>query len=511
MPVVEGQTLGEVLKSSGPMSPRQAAELVRTLARALQEAHDRGVIHRDLKPSNVMIDHRGTPRVMDFGLARKLDTGDERLTQPGMIVGTCAYMAPEQVMCDEAAIGPRSDVYGLGVILYELLAGRRPFAHALYYELCKQIVNERPEPPSTLRAGLDPGLEAVCLKALEKKPADRFDSMAAFAEALDRWLVRPEKPANETPRPDSPWPSWVPHSWRPWVPLIALAIALPPLLFPAIVAFVEVGPAAASRSSPEEGTRAGQGRDDNALKMVFCWCPAGSFRMGSPPNEPGRKNEENQVDVTLSRGFWMGKCEVTQEQWRRVMGTHLRDKAGGLTLSGESTLHPMYYLSHTDAEAFCRKLTETERAAGRLPAGWGYRLPTEAQWDYACRAWTTTATAFGDRLSSEQANLDGKYPYNGAAKGPYLQATCPGWALQAEPLGPVRHARERLGVVPRRVRRGAPGGARSFRARRSSASGDPGRELVQLRRGLPVGHPRQARARVPGLLPGVPRGPSFVR
>jgi formylglycine-generating enzyme required for sulfatase activity len=182
----------------------------------------------------------------------------------------------------------------------------------------------------------------------------------------------------------------------------------------------------------QEGTRAGEERDENALKMKFCWCPAGTFRMGSPADEPGRWLSEGPVDVRLTRGFWMGKYEVTQSEWRRVMGS----MPSGNFAWGQGDNYPIYWVSHDDAVAFCRKLTEAERGAGRLPSGWDYRLPTEAQWEYACRAGTTTATAFGDKLSSTEPNFDGNHPYNGAEKGPYLQKTAElgsyrpnGWGL----------------------------------------------------------------------------------
>lgn len=115
-------------------------------------------------------------------------------------------------------------------------------------------------------------------------------------------------------------------------------------------------------------------------------------------------------------GFWMGKYEVTQSEWARLMGSmplHALDK-------GKGDRHPIYYVSHDDATQFCQKLTDLERHAGRLPLGWEYQLPTDEQWEYACRAGTTTATAFGDKLDSTQANFNGAWPYNGAPKGPSL-------------------------------------------------------------------------------------------
>jgi len=138
--------------------------------------------------------------------------------------------------------------------------------------------------------------------------------------------------------------------------------------------------------------------------------------MGSPPTEPERRPGEDQVEVTLSRGFWLAKYETTQSQWRRIMGA----LPGPLTAelpAGDNL--PVGNVNFGEVEAFCKQLSDLARAAGTLPENWDIRLPTEAQWEYACRAGTTTATAFGDSLSSSQANFKGK-SYNTAAQGPSL-------------------------------------------------------------------------------------------
>lgn len=142
-----------------------------------------------------------------------------------------------------------------------------------------------------------------------------------------------------------------------------------------------------------EGTNASQERDDNGLKMDFVWCPPGKFVMGSPPGEPERFDSEDQVDVVLTRGFWIGKYEVTQGEWAQLKTPLLWKGRQGVK---EGDDFPATYLSWENAMAFCRKLTRQERAAGRLPTGWHYTLPTEAQWEYACRAGTTTRFSFGD-------------------------------------------------------------------------------------------------------------------
>jgi formylglycine-generating enzyme required for sulfatase activity len=169
-----------------------------------------------------------------------------------------------------------------------------------------------------------------------------------------------------------------------------------------------------ARADPFLGSKGGDGREVAGIKL--CWCPPGRFRMGSPPDEPERRPDEAQVEVTLARGFWMGKFEVTQGQWKRVVGK----LPGGLTAAGgEGDDFPVYNVNYPEAEAFCRKLTERGRQSGDLPKDWEFRLPTEAQWEYACRAGTKTASSFGDKLSSKQANFQGR-PYNGAEKGPSL-------------------------------------------------------------------------------------------
>ena len=203
MAYIEGKSLRE-FAASRPLTSRQSALLVRKLALALQEAHKRGVIHRDLKPENVMIDRRGEPIIMDFGLARRTRGQDTRLTQQGSLLGTPAYMPPEQVSGDRNATGPASDIYSLGVILYELLTGRLPF-HGDAMAMLSQVLMDEPPRPSSLRPGLEPEYEAICLKAMAKKIEDRYASMAEFASALtDALRARPstaQPTAGPLPKP----------------------------------------------------------------------------------------------------------------------------------------------------------------------------------------------------------------------------------------------------------------------------------------------------------------------
>ena len=171
----------------GPMALREAALLLRDLARGLSHVHAQGVLHRDLKPGNVVFDERGTPKLADFGLARA--EGAETLTQTGTVLGTPSHMAPEQVEGKRGAIGPPTDVYGLGALLYHCLTQSPPFPSGSLYEVLLAVLETRPLPPSERRPGIPTALEALCLRALEKDPALRPASAAAFAEELEAFLA----------------------------------------------------------------------------------------------------------------------------------------------------------------------------------------------------------------------------------------------------------------------------------------------------------------------------------
>jgi hypothetical protein len=190
MTFIEGETLAAKIQRDGPMEPDAAVALVCTAARAMQEAHRRGIVHRDLKPSNLMLDAAGRPIVMDFGLAlRSTGADDLRLTLTGVAMGTPAYMPPEQAGGDHEFVGSPSDVYSLGVILYELVTGRVPFRAKSFGRLLAKIERDPPPAPSSINPQVDPALEAVILKCLAKDPADRFETAGDLADALDRYLA----------------------------------------------------------------------------------------------------------------------------------------------------------------------------------------------------------------------------------------------------------------------------------------------------------------------------------
>lgn len=186
MAFVEGESLAQAIRE-GPLPPRRAAELMKSVADAVAYAHGQGVIHRDLKPSNILLDVSGQPRVTDFGLAKRADA-DSSLTQAGQVMGTPSYMPPEQAEGKNDQVGPLADVYSLGATLYCLITGRPPFQSANVVDTLKQVVEREPVAPHYLNSAVGRDLDTICLKCLEKRPEKRYASATAVAADLQRFL-----------------------------------------------------------------------------------------------------------------------------------------------------------------------------------------------------------------------------------------------------------------------------------------------------------------------------------
>jgi predicted Ser/Thr protein kinase len=233
MELVEGGSLAAA--TDGPWNPWEAAELVEKLARAVHSVHDEGIVHRDLKPANVLLDADGEPKVVDFGLAKLAGGSRVEATVSGAVLGTPGYMAPEQAEGRTRDIGPHTDVYALGAVLYHLLTGRPPFQGDSPLATIRQIVSDDPVPPRERRPSVPPDLDAVCLKCLAKDPHDRYSSAFALAKDLRRAIDG--EPVTARPpglgRRLGKW--WGAHPasgvalivaailWLPWFLLFALA------------------------------------------------------------------------------------------------------------------------------------------------------------------------------------------------------------------------------------------------------------------------------------------------
>ena len=267
MTLAEGGTLAARLRTLGRLEPREAVQMMESIAQGVHHAHTRGVLHRDLKPANIVFDLENRPLVSDFGLARF--TGADSVTNSGTLLGTPAYLAPE-VASGAAGHTTGSDVYALGIILYECLAGQPPFENESPLALLKMITERSPAPLSASVPGIDRDLEAVCWKALEKEPHRRYASAEAMAQDLSRWLRHEPVDARHPPVSERFW-RWAQHNqaravlYSMAVVTVLIMIALSGLMN-VVLSTEQVSTAAAMRQS--ETRRAAVLRDHAAHFMA---------------------------------------------------------------------------------------------------------------------------------------------------------------------------------------------------------------------------------------------------
>ena len=219
MELIEGQSLAEKSKSSD-LSFREIATYLKKVSQAVHYAHESGVLHRDLKPTNILIDENDEPRIADFGLAKHEDD-NSGLTRSGAAVGTPNYMAPEQAAANIGEIGPSSDVYSLGAMLYELIVGRPPLVGETVVDTLNKVVHDEPVPPRKENRECPRDLESICLKCLRKKPNGRYESAAALADDLERFLAGRPVQASSISAMQRVW------YWTREIPLIAALIGRP--------------------------------------------------------------------------------------------------------------------------------------------------------------------------------------------------------------------------------------------------------------------------------------------
>ena len=466
MDFIDGISLSLYLRHEKKLTLSRTLEILRPLAAALDHAHSKKVIHRDIKPGNTMLvfekNADGTwdleklrdVQLIDFGLASEFRQSLTRVSQVRMgTSGTMPYMSPEQFRGEYQ--DAYSDQYSLAVMTYEMLSGHLPFCADDPMILMNCISSIPPLPlddqPQTVNSAL--------LRALAKTRKDRFSTCTEFADALTSQTVRP-KPAPETSNPfadifktaeqkreeerkraekelsekkkqleDSAKKAYADED----LPLAKMCIdellALDPenphyLQFRDFIQIqfdslqldsLQLDPAPPTRQAGERMVKTVDG-----IEYAFRWVPQGTFMMGSPKDAPNRFGDETQHKVTLTRGFWMLETPVTQAMWQSAAGTDPSEFKGAQ--------NPVECVSWNDCQEFCRKLSS--KLSGSVS------LPTEAQWEYACRAGTTTAYSFGNSLNGTDANCNGYQPYGTAANGPYLEKTAPvksyapnGWGL----------------------------------------------------------------------------------
>ncbi len=430
MEYVDGGTVRQLQeKAGGPLPLSQAIEIIYAVTEALREAARFHIIHRDIKPDNIMVDSRGTPKLADLGLAKQLDAlEDTGMTGTGVAIGTPKYIAPEQVQ-DAKNVDARADIYSLGVTFYHLVTGDVPFSASSSFEMMLKHVEEQLPHPQEKRPDLPDDVCAVICKMTEKSADRRYQTADELAQDL---LALKLAHADETAAPTSAAGAAPAPRKKSTTPILA-ALALVLIAAVTVVVLRPWAPKNAGRADPggapgrpPDKPPAGDlpkpvsGKDYNvpAAELELVALPAGSFKMGAAD---GEDDEKPQHTVSLTRPFWIGKYEVTWKQFKAFTDatgfrTHAERSESSMVWEGtdsnrgrwvrkddiswrnvfEGEDRAVVCVNWNDAMAFCKWLTETEKDAARLPDGYEYRLPTEAEWEYACRAGTQTKYFFGD-------------------------------------------------------------------------------------------------------------------
>jgi formylglycine-generating enzyme required for sulfatase activity/tRNA A-37 threonylcarbamoyl transferase component Bud32 len=405
MEYVDGRDLTLVVRDRGPLPVAEACEYVRQAALGLQHAYERGLVHRDVKPSNLLATRAGQVKVLDLGLALLHQPPDDagRVTLEGYVLGTPDFLAPEQAR-NPQAVDTRADVYSLGATLFFLLAARPPYDGASPTEKLLRHVMEPPPDLLAHRPDAPPELARLVTRMMAKDPADRPATPLEAAGAVQPFCppppagslptrLPPREPAPEQPPPAEalfklsviPSPRGPRPAGRPpWAWAAGLAVAAAVTL--AGLGYALLRPPAAD--GPPEAEYV------NPLGMRLVRLPGGTFVMGANAGEPGAAAEDGPAgEVTLDGPFYVSATEVTNDQFAQVMARAAPSAAVGRARVTADL--PVESVTWDEAVEFCRRLTDRDTKKRR---GWAYRLPTEAEWEYACRAGTATAFPFGDRV-----------------------------------------------------------------------------------------------------------------
>ena len=380
----EGENLRHWIKRKrreGRLLTEEIIPVIKQVAAALDYAHSKKVMHRDIKPGNIMIDCNGDVKVLDFGLAAQIRTSLSRVSMAYHgTSGTGPYMSPEQWLGRPQ--GAAADQYALAVMAYEMLAGYLPFDSSDIAILKQAILDNQPEKID----GVPPHIQSAIFKALSKSPADRFASCTAFVEAMENKAApipepvsEPEQEQPEKPEPAKPQGSGFSKNW-----LIAFLVLI---IIGGAFYIANRKPTAVQPPIPTTLPET-ESRFSNAATETL--------------SLPGGVELEM---VRLPDGIYMGKFEVTQGQWNALMDKNFRWHYENRSwksdnIVGEGKDYPMYFVSWHDAKAFCEKLN----SRGYAPKGWKFTLPTEKQWEYACRAGTTTKYSYGDYPDASRMN-----------------------------------------------------------------------------------------------------------
>ncbi len=472
MEYVEGATLSKLVKQRGRLPIWEACDYARQAALGLQHAHEHGLVHRDIKPSNLIVtrigaagDGPGLLKILDFGLSRVTSelADQESLTPTDQWLGTPDFTAPEQAR-NSKAVDIRADIFSLGCTLYYLLTGHAAFGGTTRMEKLLARLEKDRTPVRDYLPQAPRELEEVLARMLARAPEERYQTPAELAGALEPFCRADADVAESEARTDDSesatdtkhkapektvapagaksdsdrTPLLTPHTPADWprsprrTPgrrvALAAGVVLVASLSAALFLWPKGDPLAAAKP-PESFV--------NSIGMKLVRIPAGSFMMGAPIDEGDHAGDEiPQHRVEIKQTFWMGAYEVTQNEYQAIMGanpSHFSPLgAGAPKLDGveDTGIYPVDSVTWDEAMEFCRKLTAREREENRT-----YRLPSEAEWEYACRAGTTTPFAFGNKMSLNEGNFDSRFPYGDAPPRAPSEATVPVGRYQPNAFG----------------------------------------------------------------------------
>jgi formylglycine-generating enzyme required for sulfatase activity len=384
---IDGQNLLQEFQNQGTLNEPQIRNILIELLPVLQFIHDNKVIHRDIKPENIIRSKNGQLFLIDFGVSK--ETTGSILTRIGTTVGTPGYAPPEQL---RGTAYHNSDLYSLAVTCVRLLTGHFPKSDG-----SDQLFDtNRMEWQWRKYVSLSQELTTVLETMLQDIPVNRYQSATEVLAALSnqKTIVIPTRPPQTSQNPFQQIFQFISPPTNPPKPPANTNLNINP------------------QSSFTEDLGKG-------VKLEMIAIPGGTFLMGSPDNEVERDSDESPQHQVTVPSFFMGKYQLTQAQYQAILGlnpAHFKGKN-----------RPVECVSWDDALAFCQKLTQK--------TGKNYRLPSEAEWEYACRAGTKTAFSFGDNITTDLVNYDGNYSYKSAAKGKYRQQTTDVGTFPPNPFG----------------------------------------------------------------------------
>jgi len=456
MDYINGESLDNKIKRLGKLPQNDAINYVQDILDALNYAHERKIIHRDIKPSNIIISEQNKAKLLDFGIAIMI--GDVRLTSTGMNIGTPLYMSPEQINKPKS-VDHRSDVYSVGIVLYEMLTGKIPFDGETDYSIKEQHVNKAVPPPKEINPGISQELNTIIMKALEKNPDNRFRGCGDFLEYLNAALTNDfRKQVKENSKQLSDQTSKTEQKQiRKWPVFLFFMLIL---IISSIYIIIHTGLLTfGNNESTQKDSIDPQAKHTtdlvappvrklyNSIGMAFIYVPSGSFEMGSPLSEFGRDTSENRHTVKLTKSYYIQAKEITNKQFviflnsssstdkEKFLDTNQKDKDSRIIQKGEHYFvikplyedHPVIEITWYGLKAMAEWLSKKENFL--------YMLPTEAQWEYAARATTKSPFFFGTCLDASQSNYNAEYPYMNCSKGVFRQKTLPVGLLKSNKWG----------------------------------------------------------------------------